>query len=158
MGDPCDLPPPTALPAVRPDPAQAAARELPRVRRGAWWTGLALGALAAVGPGATGDPRAAWLPGVPAIGVSLFAGLAGRPERCRVMLVLAAACCATLAVATGGALARLAELTSSTAVAWQLGVFVCVMSFLLASWPAFRRAEAARREAEAVRHLYEELP
>ena len=119
--------------------------------------GVLLG-LAAWGPRAVDDPRAAWLPGVPALAVLIGAWAARAPQRRRVCLILVTAAVATLAIAAGGVLARVQQIPSDPAVGWQAAVFLSCAVFLLASWHAFRRAEAARKEAEAVEALYEELP
>lgn len=153
-----DLPRPGQLPDRRPTPAEAAAAELRGVRKLALAASGALGGAAAWAPVATQDPRAAWLPGIPALLVGAAVWAARRPRRCRVALILATACVATLAVATAGVLSRLAQGGQDPTVVWQATVFLICASFLLGAWPAFRRAEAARAEAEAVVALYEELP
>lgn len=158
VAHPRDLPEPHALPSVRPDAAVAAAAELTAVGRACWLLAAWLFGLAAWGPRAVEDPRAAWLPGGPALVVLIGAWAARKPQRRRVSLVLVTAAVATLALATGGVLARAQEIGADSAVTWQAAVFVSCMVYLLASWPAFRRAESARKQAEAVAALYEELP
>lgn len=158
MAHPRDLPAPCDLPSTRPDPAWAAAAQLTVVGRGSFALAGVLFGLATWGPRAVDDPRAAWLPGVPAFAVLVGAWAARAPHRRRVCLILVTAAVATLAIATGGVLARVQQIPSDPAVAWQAAVFLSCAVFLLASWPAFRRAEAARKEAEAVEALYEELP
>lgn len=128
------------------------------MRRGALALSLVLLGLAAWGPRATGDMRSAWLPGVPAIVALLGGGLARADQRCRLALIGVTAGVATLAVATAGVVTRLSLVFDQTEVLWQALVFLSCCGFLLASWPAFRRAEAARKRAEAVVALYEELP
>lgn len=158
MAHPRDLPAPHALPNARPDPAWAAAEELTTVGRSSFALAGVLFGLAAWGPRAVEDPRAAWLPGVPACAILIGAWAARAPRRRRVSLILVTAAAATLTIATGGVLARVQSVAADRAVAWQATVFLSCAVFLLASWPAFRRAEAARKEAEAVQALYEELP
>lgn len=128
------------------------------VGRGSFVLAGVLFGLAAWGPRVAGDPRAAWLPGVPALAILIGAWAARAPRRRRVSLILVTAAVATLAIATGGVLARLRDVATDGAAAWQAVVFLSCAVFLFASWPAFRRAEAARKEAEAVQALYEELP
>ena len=152
-----DLPTPGALPEQRPDPAVAAAEHLRGFLRLTWIESGLLAVCATWGPFAVSDARAAWLPGVPAVGIAVLAWFAREPKRRRVLLALAVALVATLAIATGGALARLDQWPPDPAVPWQATTFFCCAIFLGAAWPPFARAENARREAEAVAALFDEL-
>ena len=144
------------LGAPRPDPAAARARALGSVWVTTAAAALLLAALAAGAPRWTdGDPRAALLPGAPAVLLAALFAAGIRPGPRRAAMALATATSGMLAVATVSSLGSLGDLTR--AVCFQLACFVVAAVHLAVAAPAWRRVEREGSAADELLRMYEEL-
>jgi hypothetical protein len=145
--------------AGRPDPAAVGAACLAPVRRAGVWAGLVLALLAGCAPACTGDPRAALLPGVPAV-LLLLTHRLGRPLPARRVASVATTSIAGFAVlATLPSLAALDQLSGehAWAVGLQLACLLVGAVVLLCAWPAWRAFHSEAGAADATRRAFEEL-
>lgn len=145
--------------AGRPDPAAVGAVCLAPVRRAGFWAGLVLVGLAGCAPVCTGDPRAALLPGVPAV-LLLLAHRLGEPLAARRVASVATTSIAGFVVlATLPSVAALDQLSGehAGAIGLQLACLAAGSLVLLRAWPAWRAFHGKTGAADATRRAYEEL-
>ena len=143
---------PRGIPAA---PHTSVAEALGPVQRSTAPVAAALALLAGLGPVWTDDPRAALLPGVPALLLGGLWWIGRQPRRRRVAQVLVTSVCGLLLLATAPALAGLGS--DAGAAAYQLSCLGLAIVQLTIAWPCWRRANAEFASARAARSLYDEL-
>ena len=150
-------PPPP--PSGRPDPHGVRSEALRGVWRSSAVLAATLGLLSLAGPAATGDARAALLPGVPAAAVLLLHLSGATPRRRRGSMVLCTTVAGFLALSTVSSLGALDRLGTQQgpAVAFQVGCLTAALAFLARSVPAWRRVNEEGARADDLLRMYEEL-
>lgn len=142
-----------------PDPAEVSARVLAPLRLAGRIAGCSLAILALAAEFATSDPRAALLPGVPALGLLLVDRMSRPFERRRLAAVATTSLAGFTAIATAPSLAAADRIRSPEghAVMWQLLILLVSGILLFVAWIGWRDFHRAVGVAADTDRAFREL-